>query len=147
MVIQEGSIAPDFNLSSFSTEEGENKISLTALKGHIVILAFYPKDDTPGCTKEMCAFRDDWKAFSDRGIKVYGVSKDSIASHEKFANKYSFSSLELLSDSDGEMSKSYGVGEDFPSRTLFVVDKNGKIVKIIEGMPRNDELLEFVSGL
>ncbi|MDX1917817.1 MAG: peroxiredoxin [Candidatus Caenarcaniphilales bacterium] len=142
-----GSQVPDFDLESFSQEGGARRISSNELKGKPYILAFYPKDDTPGCTKEMCAFRDDFASFKASGILVYGVSKDSIKSHEKFSNKYEFGSLTLLSDSLGALSESLGIGEEFPKRTLFAIGKDGKIKYIHEGMPKNAELIELLEKL
>ncbi|MDX1920843.1 MAG: peroxiredoxin [Candidatus Caenarcaniphilales bacterium] len=142
-----GSNFPDFSLQSYSQKEGSKNVDLNSLKGKVFILAFYPKDNTPGCTKEMCAFRDDWAKFAEAGIRVFGVSLDSIKSHESFAAKFEFASLELLSDSDGDLSNALLVGEDHPKRTLFVVDKEGIIREIIEGMPNNAELLTLCQSL
>jgi thioredoxin-dependent peroxiredoxin len=141
-----GHQASDFTLKSFSEDEIKT-IKLSELTGKVVVLAFYPKDNTPGCTREMCAFRDDWAKFNQKGIRVFGVSQDSIISHEKFSKKFEMGSLELLSDQDGKMSEAYSVGIEYPKRTLFVIDKNGKIAKIHEGMPKNNELLEFCESL
>lgn len=144
---QVGDSIADFRLDSYSEQAGVEKVSLSDLKGKVFILAFYPKDNTPGCTKEMCAFRDDWAKFHEKGIQVFGVSRDSLASHEKFAQKFEFNSLKLLSDAEGKLSEALSVGSEFPKRTLFVIDKAAKIAKIHEGMPVNAELLEFCESL
>lgn len=138
---------PNFTLEAYSQKEGSKEVSLNSLKGKVFILAFYPKDNTPGCTKEMCAFRDDWAKFAEAGIRVFGVSQDSIKSHESFSSKFEFASLELLSDSKGELSQALSVGEEHPKRTLFVIDKEGTIREIIEGMPDNEDLLTLCQKL
>lgn len=138
---------PNFTLEAYSQKEGSKEVSLNSLKGKVFILAFYPKDNTPGCTKEMCAFRDDWAKFAEAGIRVFGVSQDSIKSHESFSSKFEFASLELLSDSKGELSQALSVGEEHPKRTLFVIDKEGTIREIIEGMPNNEDLLTLCQKL
>ena len=144
-----GQTAPDFKLKAYpSGEKGE--YSLNQFKGKKnVILAFYPKDDTPGCTSENCAFRDDLSHFEAASTQVFGISTDDVASHEAFSKKFNFTHP-LLSDVGGEVARKYGTYKDdkgYSSRKLFVVDKNGKIQKIIDGMPTNSELLDFVKGL
>ncbi len=103
MPIQEGKPAPAFTLSD---AEGK-KVSLADFAGKDVILYFYPKDDTPGCTKEACGFRDDWKAFAKNGAVVLGVSADDAASHTKFIKKYNLP-FPLLSDPDRKVMEKYG---------------------------------------
>ncbi len=103
MAIAEGEIAPDFAL----VDAKGQKVSLSDFEGKDVILYFYPKDDTPGCTKEACGFRDDWKAFQRRGAVVLGVSADSEASHEKFRAKYKLP-FTLLSDPTKKTMTAYG---------------------------------------
>ncbi|MFN3485540.1 MAG: thioredoxin-dependent thiol peroxidase [Planctomycetota bacterium] len=101
--IREGAPAPDFTLRD---QEGK-EVSLKDLRGKEVILYFYPKDDTPGCTKEACGFRDAWKELQKRGVEVLGVSPDSEASHRSFAAKYRLP-FRLLSDPDRRVMKAYG---------------------------------------
>ena len=103
MAIQEGKAAPAFTLTD---AEGQ-KVSLADFAGRHVILYFYPKDDTPGCTKEACGFRDDWSAIKKRNAVVLGVSADSSASHQKFAAKYKLP-FTLLSDPDRKVMTKYG---------------------------------------
>ena len=103
MSIEEGRAAPAFTL----TDQTGAKVSLKDLKGQDVVLYFYPKDDTPGCTKEACGFRDLWKDIQKTGVKVYGVSPDGGASHQKFIAKYGLP-FALLSDPDKSMMTSYG---------------------------------------
>ena len=101
--IQEGKPAPDFNL----TDAGGKSVSLADFAGKNVVLYFYPKDDTPGCTKEACGFRDLWKDIQKTGTVVLGVSADSGESHQKFATKYKLP-FTLLSDPDRKTMKTYG---------------------------------------
>lgn len=103
MAVQEGKPAPAFTLTN---AEG-NKVSLSDFAGKDVILYFYPKDDTPGCTKEACGFRDDWKAFAKAGAVVLGVSADDATSHTKFVKKYNLP-FPLLSDPDRKVMEKYG---------------------------------------
>ena len=133
-MIQEGKKAPDFTLPS---SEGGN-VSLKKLRGKPVVLYFYPKDDTPGCTREACAFRDSQAALKKKGATVLGVSGDSIASHEKFTGKYKLN-FPLLSDADREVAKKYGAwGEKVlygkksigMIRSTFVIDAEGVVRKV-----------------
>ena len=132
--LKEGDKAPKFTLPS--SDGGD--VSLKNLKGKSVILYFYPKDDTPGCTKEACDFRDLRKKFQAANAEIYGVSFDSINSHKKFITKFKLP-FPLLSDSDKTTAKAYGVfkpkmlyGNSFLGieRTTFVIDPQGKIKKI-----------------
>ncbi|HVQ28403.1 MAG TPA: thioredoxin-dependent thiol peroxidase [Vicinamibacteria bacterium] len=133
-MIQEGKKAPDFTLPS---SEGGN-VSLKKLRGKPVVLYFYPKDDTPGCTREACAFRDSQAALKKKGATVLGVSGDSIASHEKFTGKYKLN-FPLLTDADREVAKKYGAwGEKVlygkksigMIRSTFVIDAEGVVRKV-----------------
>ena len=144
---QVGNPFPHFILDCYSSKAGIEKIDSSSLAGKVFVLAFYPKDSTPVCTKEMCAFRDDWSDFTNKGIEVFGISQDSIKSHESFSAKYELASLKLLSDAEGTLSNDLSVGAELPKRTLFIIDKKGIIQKIIEGMPNNNELLEFCKSL
>jgi thioredoxin-dependent peroxiredoxin len=124
MPVQVGDTAPDFTLPSQSGEP----ISLKDFIGKkSVVLYFYPKDDTPGCTAEACAFRDSYEVFKDAGAEVIGVSDDSPTSHEKFATKYRLP-FTLLSDTGKQLRKLYGVPSTLgllPGRVTYVIDKNG----------------------
>src|SRR5437667_1458373 len=104
MKLQEGDKAPDFTAA---TQNG-NRISLADLKGRHVILYFYPRDDTPGCTKEACGFRDHFAQFTKKGAVVLGVSTDPVKSHEKFLKKFKLPFL-LLADEDRKIVEAYGV--------------------------------------
>jgi len=103
MPVEEGEPAPNFKLA----DAGGNKVSLKDFAGKDVILYFYPKDDTPGCTKEACGFRDSWKALSKANVVVLGVSADGAASHQKFIAKYKLP-FALLSDPDRKVMEEYG---------------------------------------
>jgi peroxiredoxin Q/BCP len=131
MSLEIGDKAPDFTLPT----DGNGTVSLKALKGEPVILYFYPKDDTSGCTKEACGFRDALPDFSKSGAAVIGVSKDSVASHDKFKKKYKLP-FTLASDEDVEVAKRYGVwveksmyGRKYMGmdRSTFLIDGKGVI--------------------
>ena len=122
---KEGDKAPDFNAI---TTDGST-LKLSDLKGRHVVLYFYPKDDTPGCTKEACSFRDQYQDFQDAGAEVIGVSSDAEASHEKFAAKYRLPFV-LLADRSGAVRKQYGVPATLgllPGRVTFVIDRQGVV--------------------
>lgn len=135
MTLQIGDPAPDFSLPN---QAGES-ISLSQFKGQRVVIYFYPKDDTPGCTKEACNFRDQWGAFEQHGITVLGISKDGASSHAKFISKYNLP-FTLLSDGEpcpvATAYESYGLkkfmGKEYMGmmRHTFVVDREGRLEKI-----------------
>ncbi len=126
MTIKVGDIAPDFTLTS----QTGDPVSLKDFRSQkSVVLYFYPKDDTPGCTAESCAFRDSYQVFKDAGSEVIGVSSDSTDSHQKFASKYNLPFI-LLSDVGGQLRKSYEVPAGFfilPGRVTYIIDKEGVI--------------------
>lgn len=125
-----GDKAPDFKL-----QDSNGKIySLSAYKGkNPVVIYFYPKADTPGCTKQACGIRDEWSKFEKNGIQVLGISVDSKDALKKFEQKYNLN-FPLLSDESKEVCKAYGVLNmlGFANRTTFIIDKEGKIAHIIE---------------
>jgi len=121
-----GDPAPNFTLKDSSGEDW----ALSNYKGRTIVLMFYPGDDTPVCTKEMCSVRDHWSEYQASGAEVVGISTDSVESHDKFTSKYDLP-LRLLSDKDGEVRDKYGANSLLPGRTAraeFVIDKDGKIV-------------------
>jgi peroxiredoxin Q/BCP len=122
--VKPGDRAPDFSLP----DAGGKMVGLADFRGRKpVVLYFYPKDDTPGCTKEACSFRDQYEDFTMAGAEVVGVSSDSGDSHRKFAKKYKLP-FTLLSDRDGQVRKRYGVPATLgllPGRVTFVIDKDG----------------------
>lgn len=123
-----GKPAPDFALQD---QDGKTQ-TLSEYKGQKVVVYFYPKDDTPGCTKEACSIRDDYGLFEEKGIKVFGVSYDDTQSHKRFAEKYDLP-FSLLSDTDKSVSKAYGsYGMFVPSRKTYLIDEEGVLRKIYE---------------
>jgi peroxiredoxin Q/BCP len=132
-VVKEGDPAPDFTLVS---DEG-GPVTLSSFRGRPVVLYFYPKDDTPGCTVEACQFRDEYARFQDRGAVILGVSPDDEASHVAFKQKYELPFL-LLADPDHEVADAYGTwgeknfgGKKYfgIKRSTFVIDAEGKVAK------------------
>jgi peroxiredoxin Q/BCP len=146
-----GDTAPAFSLP---TAEGKT-IALKDLRGKKVVLYFYPKDDTPGCTKEACSFRDNLARVKRKGAVVLGVSADSVAAHKKFAEKYELS-FPLLSDESKETIQAYGVwqqksfmGRKYMGivRSTFVIDEKGKIAHVFMNVKvagHTDEVLEVL---
>lgn len=137
--LQAGDEAPAFSLPSVSGESvsGEN-MALKDFYGQWVVLYFYPKDDTPGCTKESCSFRDNRSKFAKKGAVILGISRDDLASHEKFAAKFQLN-FPLLSDADGAVCEKYGVlkmkkndGKEYMGieRSTFLIDPSGKVAKV-----------------
>lgn len=133
--LKEGDIAPDFT----ANDQNGNPFSLSALRGKDVILYFYPKDDTPGCTAEACSFRDNYQSLLAEGFEVVGVSTDDEKSHQKFITKYQLP-FTLIADADKKIVEDYGVwveknmyGKKYmgTARKTFIIDKEGKIRKII----------------
>ena len=120
-----GQKAPDFTLADATGKD----VSLASLRGKPVVLYFYPKDDTPGCTKEACTFRDQYEDFREAGAEVLGVSSDSSESHQKFAARYKLP-FTLLSDRGGKVRELYGVPATLgllPGRVTFVIDGAGVV--------------------
>lgn len=135
-MLSEGDVAPDFS----SRDQAGNPIKLSDFRGQKVVLYFYPKDDTPGCTKEACSFRDAHDDYQEKGIKVLGVSLDTQASHKKFIEKFNLP-FTLVADTDHSVADAYGVygekefaGKKYMgvSRITFLIDEEGKIVKVFD---------------
>lgn len=139
--LKTGDAAPDFTL----TDQDGQAISLSQFKGNKnVVLYFYPKDETPGCTKEACKFRDEYEAFTDLGTEVLGVSSDGGDSHKKFAANYRLP-FRLLSDKGGAVRKIYGVPNTFfllPGRVTFVIDKEGTIRHIFNSQFNSEQHID-----
>jgi len=132
--IEPGCKAPAFTL----TADDGTKVRLAELKGSPVVLYFYPKDDTPGCTREACAFRDQQAALEKLGAKVFGISPDDIASHEKFRDKYELN-FPLLADPGHQMAEKYGAWREKNmygkkkmgiQRSTYLLDAAGKVAKL-----------------
>jgi peroxiredoxin Q/BCP len=137
-VIEEGKPAPDFELQ---TDSGET-VRLSDFRGKPVVLYFYPKDDTPGCTAEACEFRDSYETYRQRGVEILGVSPDDVASHEKFKSKYKLP-FALLADPEHKTAEAYGVwgersfaGKKYMgiNRSTFVIDEEGKVARAMIGI-------------
>lgn len=128
MPISVGEPAPEFSLS----DENGKMHSLSQYRGQKIVVYFYPKDDTPGCTKEACGIRDEFSSFVDNQIVVFGVSYDNASSHRKFKKKFDIP-FHLLSDENKSVSKLYGAdGTFFPSRKTYLIDEDGKLLKIYD---------------
>jgi thioredoxin-dependent peroxiredoxin len=131
-MLEAGAPAPEFELEA---DDG-SRVRLSELRGNPVVLFFYPKDDTPGCTKQACGFRDAYREFQDRGAHVFGISRDDGDSHRRFKEKYGLP-FRLLSDPDHAVSELYGVwgersfaGKKYMGikRSTFVIDADGRIL-------------------
>lgn len=145
--LKEGDKAPAFTVAT----NGGGSASLADYEGKHVVLYFYPKDDTPGCTKEACAFRDQWSKFELSGTVVVGVSRDSVEKHREFASEHKLQ-FPLLSDDDGSICKSYGVGTTFgmASRVTFVIDRSGTVARTfadVSPATHAEEVLQAVAAL
>jgi peroxiredoxin Q/BCP len=150
-MIKEGRKAPPFILED---DQGK-KVSLADLRGKTVVLYFYPKDMTPGCTKEACDFRDHWAAMGKKGAVVLGVSADPVKRHEAFKDKYKLP-FPLLSDEGKGVLKEYGVwkkkkfmGREFMGivRTTLIINRDGKIKKIWSPVSLKDHIKEVLENL
>jgi len=150
-MLKAGDPAPDFTLTS----DGGQEVSLSDYRGQKVVLYFYPKDDTPGCTAEACAFRDDHSDIVAAGAAVLGVSPDTIKSHDKFKAKYNLP-FALLSDPDHRVADMYGAwgekkmfGKAYEGilRSTFIVDEEGKIVKVFPKVTPKDHSREVLAAL
>jgi peroxiredoxin Q/BCP len=146
-MIEEGKPAPDFELHA---DDGRT-VKLSDLRGKPVVLYFYPKDDTTGCTTQACGIRDAWGEFQARGAEVLGISIDDETSHQAFREKYSLP-FTLLADPDRQAGEAYGVlQEDRPTfqRSTFVIDAEGNVAKAIRQVDPTthaDEVLEALPG-
>lgn len=149
-MLKEGSTAP-----AFKTIDGEgNSVSLKDYRGQKVVLYFYPKDDTPGCTKEACSFRDSFGEFKKAGIEVLGISTDNEKSHQKFAKKFELP-FTLLTDTDhaiAEKYDSYGqkkfMGRTYMGvfRKTFLIDEKGKIKRVFDKVKPDDHAQEVLNA-
>lgn len=152
-MLEIGMRAPEFTLS----DKNKNTISLSDFAGKKVVLYFYPKDNTPGCTRQACAFAAAYEGFKSKEIVVIGISKDSVASHQKFAQKYDLPFI-ILADPELQAIRDYGVLQEKKLygkvsmgvvRTTFIIDEYGYIEKIMTKVKPDTnatEILEFLSG-
>ncbi|MFQ5794781.1 MAG: peroxiredoxin [Candidatus Bipolaricaulia bacterium] len=132
-------------------DQDGNDVSLSQFQGKKLVLYFYPKDDTPGCTKEACAFQDDLGAFADAGVEVVGVSIDDVASHKRFADKYGLS-FTLLADPDKQITDAFGVlnPRGKARRVTFVIDESGVIEHVypkVSPQEHSQEILNRMKGI
>ena len=146
-VPQAGAQAPEFNLPD---QSGQMR-NLREFGGKWLVLYFYPKDDTPGCTKEACAFRDDWNQLSSLGAQVVGISVDDSASHDRFAKKHNLP-FPLLADTDAVVAGQYGVVMDMmiskvAKRYTFLIDPQGKISKVYDKVDTSRHSAEIIADL
>jgi peroxiredoxin Q/BCP len=150
-MLKEGSNAPDFDLP----DQDARNHKLSSYKGKWVVLYFYPKDDTPGCTKEACNFRDSFEEMQKLGVQILGVSKDSIKSHKKFAEKYDLN-FPILSDEDKDVIKKYGawglkkfMGREYEGifRMTYLINPDGVIKKVYEKVNTLIHASEILSDL
>ena len=150
-MVEEGKPAPDFSLTSDSGDE----ITLSKLRGRPVVLYFYPRDDTPGCTTQACGIRDDWSAFEQAGAVVLGVSPDSEESHAKFRQKYGLP-FTLLADPDHELSEQYGFwveknnyGKKYMGveRSTVVIDADGNIARVFRRVKPEEHVQQVLTAL
>lgn len=138
-----GQIAKNFSLR----DKDDNQVSLSDFKGQKVVVYFYPKDDTPGCTKQACAFRDTFSGFTERKVTVIGISRDSVKSHQKFADKYKLPFI-LLADENGTVIDDYGVKSTFGAkRTTFIINEEGMIEKVFEKASPDSNAADILSYL
>ena len=151
MAITSGKPAPDFSLQ----DESGNIIRLSDFRGKTVLLYFYPKDDTPGCTKEACNFRDDYSAYEDAGVTILGISPDTTKSHTKFKAKFDLP-FTLLADPDHQIATEYGVwgrkkfmGREFDGilRTSFLIGPDSQILKVFENVKPAEHSAEVLAEL
>lgn len=149
--LKEGDAIPKFEATN---EDGEI-ISSESLKGNKVILFFYPKDDSPGCTKEACSIRDKYRTFEKKGYKIFGVSPDNEKKHRKFIDKYEFQ-YSLLADPEKEIINSFGLwgpkkfmGREIVGvhRTTFVINEEGKIEVIIDKVKTKEHAQQLIDAL
>jgi thioredoxin-dependent peroxiredoxin len=147
MALAVGTPAPGFTVN----DTQGNSVTLAAYSGKPVVLYFYPKDDTPGCTKEACSFRDNYQQYLSQGITVFGVSMDDSASHQAFTAKYSLP-FPLLADTDGAITRAYQVegdrnGVKYAQRVTYVIGGDGNIAQVYESVNTETHATDILAGL
>ena len=150
-MLEKGMKAPDFTLK----DKNGNDVTLSQFRGKKVVLYFYPKDNTPGCTRQACAFAASFDEFRQKNIEVIGISKDSVASHLKFAEKHSLPFI-LLADPELDAIQKYGVWQEKKLygkvsmgvvRTTFIIDENGNIEKIMPKVKPDTNAREILDNI
>lgn len=149
-LLKEGQIAPPFS-TQMVTGDQQTPVSLSDFHGRKVILYFYPKDQTPGCTKEACAFRDGYARFSNAGLTVLGCSVDSADAHKEFIRKYSLP-FSLLLDPDKKIATAYGAANGIPilgldRRITYVIDENGNVLRVYPNVDPSTHAIEILNDL
>jgi peroxiredoxin Q/BCP len=143
MPLSVGDTAPSFTVS----DTNGSPVSLSNFAGKTVVIYFYPKDDTPGCTKEACSFRDNYSAYQGKDVVVLGVSMDSEASHQQFTDKFSLP-FPLLADVDGSITKAYDVdGGGYAKRVTYVIDGNGTISHVYNSVKTDTHATDILADL
>ena len=142
-LLKAGDMAPDFS----SVDQNGKPVKLSDFRGNPVVVYFYPKDDTPGCTKEACNFRDNYGVYEKAGVKVLGVSVDDPHSHKKFEEKYKLN-FTLVADHEKKISENYGVlGERSAKRVTYLIDGNGKVVHVYPKVSPDGHAVEVMKKL
>lgn len=143
MALSVGTDAPAFT----AKDTNGNTVSLSDFAGKTVVLYFYPKDDTPGCTKQACSFRDNYAAYQGKDVVVLGVSKDDESSHQKFTEKFNLP-FPLLADTDGAIIKAYDVdGGGYAKRVTYVIDGNGKIIHVDANVNTSNHAQDILTAI
>jgi peroxiredoxin Q/BCP len=141
MALAVGTVAPNFT----TVDDAGKTVSLSDLQGKVVVLYFYPKDDTPGCTKEAQSFRDNYQQYQEKDLVVLGVSMDDEASHQQFKEKYGLP-FQLLVDKDGAITKAYDVeGGGYSKRVTYIIDAEGKISYVDEKVKTDTHAQDILS--
>ena len=152
--VEEGDLAPDFTLS----DDAGAKVKLSAQRGTPVVLYFYPKDDTPGCTREACAFRDRKAEIAKAGVKIFGISPDTVESHAEFRDKFTLN-FPLLADVGHKVAEKYGSWREKNmygkksmgiQRSTFLIDRDGRVAKVWKSVQvdgHDEKVLEAVAAL
>lgn len=143
MALAVGSPAPDFT----ALDDAGQSIQLSQFRGKTVVLYFYPKDDTPGCTKEACSFRDSYSAYQGKDIVVLGVSTDDSGSHEQFKTKFSLP-FPLVADPDRSITQAYDVdGGGYAKRVTYVIDGDGQIIRVYDSVKTETHATDILADL
>ncbi|AZB72229.1 peroxiredoxin [Synechococcus elongatus] len=143
MALAVGSPAPDFT----ALDDAGQSIQLSQFRGKTVVLYFYPKDDTPGCTKEACSFRDSYSAYQGKNIVVLGVSTDDSSSHEQFKTKFSLP-FPLVADPDRSITQAYDVdGGGYAKRITYVIDGDGQIIRVYDSVKTDTHATDILADL
>jgi thioredoxin-dependent peroxiredoxin len=146
MALSVGAVAPDFTVK----DTQGNTVKLADYAGKTVVLYFYPKDDTPGCTKEACSFRDNYEQYTSKGITVFGMSMDDESSHQAFTSKFSLP-FPLLADTDGAITNAYDVagernGFKYAQRVTYVIE-SGKIAQVYETVNTETHAMDILAAI